>query len=737
MSDEVLDSPGDDASGTPPDPRHVVRFYEKPGTMEVAAEKFLTEGFRAGDAAVVIATESFRASLEGALLAAGVDLPSLRAQGCYVALDAAETLETFMVAGAPERNRFRDVVGSAVERACASAPSGKARAFGEMVALLCAQGCAPAAIELERLWNELGQGRAFTLLCGYPIEHFRGENHREAFTRICDAHAGVEPAESYSAFQSTDEQRRAIALLQQRSSSLEAEIGSRRAAEAKTLTREQELSDFLENAAEGIHKVGPDGRILWANRAELDLLGYEESDYVGHSITEFHVDEDVIADILGKLRGGETLYDYPARLRCKDGSIKHVVIHSNVYRENGKFLYTRCFTRDVTDRVLLEEKLRRQVEQLAEADRNKDEFLAMLGHELRNPLSPVVTAVELARLRPADGDLVARSLEVIERQTRHMTRLVDDLLDVSRITRNAISLRQQTVGLTSILERALDQVRPLIDRRGHHLALKLPDEPVALHADPDRLEQVFTNLLSNAAKYTNIGGRISLEAEVMPDERHVVISVKDDGVGLPPELQDRIFDLFVRSPDAGVSSPGGLGVGLTLVRRLTEMHGGTVEAKSDGPGKGSEFVVRLPLAEISHRNPRLAAAAPPPEKAPAIARRILIVDDNVDAADGLGEFVRSMGHSVRTVYDGASAIREAKRLRPEFVVLDIGMPGMDGHEVARRLRSEIGLQSSILVALSGFGQKSDRLVSREAGFDHHLVKPVDLSALEGLLKLPS
>ncbi|MDQ6893033.1 MAG: ATP-binding protein [Acidobacteriota bacterium] len=722
---------------TPPvlDPSHLVRFYEKPETMAQAAGNFLAEGLRSGDAAVVIATEALRDCLDRILAASGLNLAALRAQGCYVTLDAAQTLASFMVDSLPDRDRFSEVVGNAIAKASASSRSGGARAFGEMVAVLCGAGSPHAAIELERLWNELGRTRRFTLLCGYPMELFRGNAHCDAFAEICEAHGDIVPGESFSWEGSTGETRRAIALLQQRASSLEVEIGSRNAAEAATRTREQELADFLESAAEGIHKVGPDGRILWANRAELDLLGYEESEYVGHLITEFHVDEDVIGDILEKLRCGETLYDYPARLRCKDGSIKHVVIHSNVYRERGEFLYTRCFTRDVTDRVMLEEKLRRQVEQLAEADRNKDEFLAMLGHELRNPLSPVVTAVELARLRPGDRSLVSRSLEVIERQTRHMTRLIDDLLDVSRITRNAISLRQETVGLTSALERSLEQVRPLIEQRGHQLTLKLPAEPVTLHADPDRLEQIFTNLLSNAAKYTNIGGRIRVE--VVPAETDVLISVNDDGIGLAKDQRERIFELFVRSPDSGVSSPGGLGVGLTLVKRLTEMHGGSVEAISDGPGRGSKFVIRLPLAAPLLKALGVPAAAPAGRSTAALARKVLVVDDNLDAADGLAELIRSMGHSVRTVYDGASAIREAERLHPEIVVLDIGMPGMDGHEVARRLRKDLGLKSAILVALSGYGQKSDRLLSREAGFDHHLVKPVDLTALEGLLKLPS
>jgi len=388
----------------------------------------------------------------------------------------------------------------------------------------------------------------------------------------------------------------------------------------------------------------------------------------------------------------------------------------------------------VTDRVNLEEQLRGKIEELARADHRKDEFLAMLGHELRNPLSPIVTAVGLARRRPEDGHLVSRSLEVIERQTRHMTRLVEDLLDVSRITRGTISLRRQTVSLTTVIEQALEQARPLIEERGHQLKLKLPSTPMLLNADPDRLEQIFANLLSNAAKYTEIGGRISID--VRREDPNVVISVSDDGIGLALELRDRIFDLFVRSSDSGVSSPGGLGVGLTVVRRLTEMHGGSVEARSEGPRRGSEFVVRLPVLPGRPGQASLRSAEPD-SPLPSPGRRILVVDDNTDAADGLANFLRTLGHSVRTVYDGTSAIEEARRIRPEIVLLDIGMPGADGHEVARRLRGEVALTSSLLVALSGYCQESDRQRSREAGFDHHLAKPVDLTRLEGLLKLPS
>jgi two-component system CheB/CheR fusion protein len=391
--------------------------------------------------------------------------------------------------------------------------------------------------------------------------------------------------------------------------------------------------------------------------------------------------------------------------------------------------------RDVTDRVHLEEELRARIQELAELDRRKDEFLAMLGHELRNPLSPIVTAVELARRRPEDATLVSRSLEVIERQTRHMTRLVDDLLDVSRITRGMIALRRETVVLTMVLDRAIEQVRPLIDKQGHQFHVKLPADPVQLNADPDRLEQIFVNLLSNAAKYTRIGGRITLE--VRREETQAAISVRDDGIGFAPELSERIFDLFVRGMDSGIHASGGLGVGLTLVRRLTEMHGGSVEARSDGHHRGSEFIVRLPI--VPQRS--FLGAVPADDRAPspltAPGWRILVVDDNADAADGLAEYLRGMGHSVRAAYDGGSALEEAERSRPEIVVLDIGMPGLDGYEVGRRLRRDVGLQSSLLVALSGYGQESDRRLSREAGFDHHLVKPIDLAKLETILKRPS
>ncbi|MEP6995064.1 MAG: ATP-binding protein, partial [Acidobacteriota bacterium] len=381
--------------------------------------------------------------------------------------------------------------------------------------------------------------------------------------------------------------------------------------------------------------------------------------------------------------------------------------------------------RDAEAALLLREK------ELSEINRRKDEFLAMLGHELRNPMAPIVTAMHLMRLRPDEPEVLTRSLSIVDRNLQRVTRLVDDLLDVSRITSGKIELREETVALAAILERAVEQSHPVLSERGHRLTMELPEEPVSLRADPARLEQVLVNLLVNAAKYTDVGGRISLAAR--REGHEVVIRIRDNGIGMTPELRNRAFDLFVQGPVTSARSSGGLGVGLTLVRRLVDLHRGTVEALSDGPGRGSEFVVRLPVPAEA---PQPSGGHPEPRGA-STSKRILVVDDNEDAAESLAEYLRAGGHEVRTAPNGPAAIAEAARMRPEVVLLDIGMPEMDGHEVARRLRQNAELRSVLLVALTGYGQESDRLLSVEAGFDHHLVKPVDIRKLDRLLAPPN
>lgn len=797
----------------------------------------------------------------------------------------------------------------------------------------------------------------------------------------------------------------------------------RKHAEERLQHSERELADFFENASVGLHWVGPDGTIMRVNRAELELLGYRREEYIGHSITEFHVDQDVIADILRRLRAGEILRDYPAQMRAKDGSIRDVLIDSSVKWDNAEFIHTRCFTRDVTDRrqaeaaaherqrqlevvannapvllahcdvegtykfvnqpyaarfglrprdligqhlrdvlgpgvfariepyiqtVLAGRRVefeteapyhgiglqpvlcayqpewdedgrvvgfvaaitniaeRKQIEQtirfladasaslaslvdyqstlqkvarlavpffadwctvdvvaddgtlhrvavahvdpskvelahevyrrfppeptapqgvwnivrtgqtemvseitddllgasvkdpellailqqlglrsylgvplsvrgkvlgvltfiaaesgrryqasdravaedlahraavaienaqlyanLREADRVKDEFLAMLAHELRNPLAPIRNALHILKLPAVNGALLDQAREMAERQVQHMARLLDDLLDVSRISRGRIELRREVIEVAPLVQRCVEAVRSLFDERRHQLQVSLPAEPVWLEGDPTRLEQVITNLLNNAAKYTDPGGLVRLTGT--RDDGGLVLRVRDTGIGIAPEVLPHIFDLFVQGERRLDRSQGGVGIGLTLVKRLVELHGGTVQAASAGPDRGSEFTVRLPALPraVKHEPTKLQTQIAPSSRPPA--HRILVVDDNVDAADSLATLLRLGGQTVQVAYDGPAALHAAQSLHPQIVFLDIGMPGMNGYDVAQRLRRQPESRAALLVALTGWGQESDQQRSFEAGFDRHLVKPIEPSTLEAVL----
>jgi len=568
---------------------HRVQFYEKDAFLLDELIGFIDAGFEAGQAGIVIATQPHLDDLERRLQERSS--PS----GRYIVMDAAETLSKFMVDGWPDERLFAEVIGEVIQRAARDGDRNvrRVRAFGEMVSLLWAQGAHEAAIRLEELWDGLAATLPVSVLCAYPIEGFHDEEHGGAFSRICATHSHVRATESFTGVAAPEDLHRQVVLLQQKAAALEAEVAKRKQTEKALRRREMELEDFLENAVEGLHRVGADGTILWANRAELDLLGYDADEYIGRPIAEFHADSEVIDEILCKLQRGETLYDQPARLRCKDGSIKHVLIHSNVRFEDGEFVHTRCFTRDVTERVRLEAELQNKLEQLAEIDRRKDEFLAMLGHELRNPLAAIVTAAELMHLRGNDLSYLARSRDIVARQATRMTRLVDDLLEVSRITRGKITLKTATVRLDTLVDDAVELARPLIDERGHRLSVDLPAEPVSLTGDAARLVQVLANLLHNAAKYTEPGGALSLSARA--EGTDLWLRVLDDGIGMTPELCEKVFEPFVQAPGSLEKCGGGLGIGLTLVRRLVELHGGSVQARSEGLGYGSEFVVRLPL----------------------------------------------------------------------------------------------------------------------------------------------
>ncbi|MBY0495811.1 MAG: response regulator [Cyanobacteria bacterium] len=386
----------------------------------------------------------------------------------------------------------------------------------------------------------------------------------------------------------------------------------------------------------------------------------------------------------------------------------------------------RARARQYQIRGHLSERLKNE-QALRSADRRKDEFLATLGHELRNPLAPILNSLEIMKLSGAFSD--SRTLqagEVMERQVHHLNRLVDDLLEVSRITRGVIEVRKQPLDLSAIVKAAVETSRPVLDNLRHELSIDLDPESMCVGGDPVRLTQVFANLLNNAAKYTNHGGRIGISTH--RDGSDAVISVKDNGIGIAPNALGQVFDMFMQVDRSTRRSQGGLGIGLTLVRSLVGMHGGTVEARSDGPGLGSEFIVRLPLLiEKAATAEQVKAITPLP------ARRILIVDDSRDGGESLAMLLRVLGGEVALAHSGRQALECVDTFKPDVVLLDIGMPGMDGYEVARRIRANPAHRDISLIALTGWGQDEDRRRSVAAGFNHHLVKPADIEQLRQLL----
>ena len=387
--------------------------------------------------------------------------------------------------------------------------------------------------------------------------------------------------------------------------------------------------------------------------------------------------------------------------------------------------------RDVTDRRRLEAELQRRADDLVDRDRRKDEFLAMLAHELRNPLAPLRNTIHVLRMRTPDAAEMERAGELMERQVCHLVRLVDDLLDVSRITRGKVELRKLRLDLGTVVGRAVEGTRPFLEERRHRLEVSPPAEPLELDADPARLEQVLANLLNNAAKFTPPGGNIRLTAG--REGEQAVIRVRDDGIGIRPDmLRARFRPLSPGRPVPGRASEG-LGIGLSLVRSLVEMHGGTVGVSSPGPDRGSEFVVRLPAPPKASAAASLARVAGN-EAGAARPLRVLVTDDNADSADSLALLLRLEGHDVRTANDGPKALEAARGFRPHVIFLDIALPnGMDGHEVARRLRQEPGMEKAVLIAITGYGQPEDVARAEAAGMDHHVTKPADPAALRRLL----
>jgi PAS domain S-box-containing protein len=553
-----------------------------------------------------------------------------------------------------------------------------------------------------------------TLKQGRQIEHFETERIRSDGRRV---------VVSLSVAPIKDHDGNVVGA-----SKMARDITRQRHAEAE----HNRLITLIENSKDFIGIYGLDGVPIFVNQAGLEMVGLDTL-AAAQRVTAwdffFPVDQARIRDELfpAVLQKGHA--EIEIRFRdFKTGAARWMAYKVLALRdETGKPIAIGTVSQDITHRKELETSLRRLANELSEADKRKDEFLATLAHELRGPLAPLANVLELWK-QSSSAPQLRRARETMERQLGQMVRLVDDLLDLNRITRNRLELRKTRVELASVIAHAVEASRPLIDARSQKFVATLPEEPCELNADPARLAQVFANLLNNSSKYTDPGGQILLSARRDGDD--VIVRVRDTGIGIPPEKLAGVFEMFSQVDSALERSEGGLGIGLTIVKRLVDMHEGSVEARSAGVGKGSEFIVRLPIAtSIS-----LESAAPPrPEQIPTPTRKILVVDDNVDSAVSLATLLSVSGHDTLLAHDGVGAIEAAEKHRPDVVILDIGLPQMNGYEVCRHLRELPSGNDLVVIAVTGWGQGDEPQKWQEAGFDAHLVKPAQFDDLAALL----
>lgn len=475
---------------------------------------------------------------------------------------------------------------------------------------------------------------------------------------------------------------------------------------------EKEQCVFMNPAAEQLTGYSLD-EVRSSNRTFHELIHHSRTDGSAYPVSECPIFNAIPSHAQTK---GEEVFIH------KDGHFFDVAFAASpIHDANGDAVGTVIELRDITQRKRIEQALR-------DADQRKDEFIATLAHELRNPLAPISNLLALMKQFENDPKMIRNARDTIERQLNKMVRLVDDLLDVSRITRNMIELKLEPIDLKSAISDALEMCRPMVEPLGHVVSVELPTEPVFLNADAARISQVLGNLINNACKFTPREGHINISAERVNGEVH--IKVKDDGVGIPREQIGKVFEMFAQV-ESGADTFGGLGIGLALAKQLTEMHGGTIEARSDGESRGSEFTVRLPTIKDSAPAPVERTAT---QNAAPSGRRILVVDDNLDSAESMSILLRLSGNECRMAHDGPQSIEIAETFRPDIMLLDIGLPGMDGHEVCSLIRNQPWGKDIWIMAMTGWGQADDRKRSKEAGFDAHLVKPVDITKLYELME---
>lgn len=489
---------------------------------------------------------------------------------------------------------------------------------------------------------------------------------------------------------------------------------------------------ILEHSWDALALIGPDAIIRYASPSTVRILGYPLEEFVGHNLFEFmHPDDTArIQRLFAQLMaqpGGVITSSY--RYRHKDGRWRWLEASSTNLLTDPSVQAIVGNYRDITEHREAEEELRRHAQELAEAHQQKDQFLAMLAHELRNPLAPLRTGIHVLRQPQTPPEIRERTRDMMERQLRHLSRMVDDLLEVSRVLRGKVQLRQERLDLRQVARTAAEDRRSVLEQAGLTLVLDVPDAPVCVTGDPTRLTQILNNLLDNSLKFAKGRHGVFVRVEADQEERQAVLSVRDEGIGIEPESLPQVFMPFWQADRSLDRSRGGLGLGLPMVKGLAELHGGSVEAFSEGVGRGAEFTVRLPL---SQEPPALTETLAVPQAAEK-RLRVLVIEDNRDAADSLHLLLSLLGHEAQVAYSGPEGVTAAKEWRPHVVLCDVGLPGMDGYEVARQLRQLPGMAKTIVAAITGYGQDSDVQRSKEAGIDYHFLKPIEPAKLKQLL----
>ncbi|KAB0661652.1 response regulator [Burkholderia sp. AU33545] len=710
---------------------HFVQFYESDAQLVSEVALFAADALRAGGSAIVIARPDCLAAVHERLRTLGAPIGHAARERIFMS-SAQTLLDSFMDGDLPDPARFRRSIGTIVEAAVRAGRP--VHVFGEMVALLCAQERYAGALRLEALWNELIEQHRFSLYCGYPGDVFPSAEQSETFRHVCALHRRILPDASLR--NDENELHLTLALSQQRSRALSDEIRRREDAE-------QQRNGVLMHAPLPIALLsGAAHRIVLANHRFSELCG--RTDIVDQRLTSVLPGGDTPAIVRAletarTLGRSTTISEHRDRPEPDDARVYRLHFNPQPLADGLGVIVSAV---EVTEHVAAREKLvaanaerDRLLGELRDANQAKDQFLAVLGHELRNPLTPISLALELIRHR--DGQATPNEIAIIQRQLDHMVRLIDDLLDVSRITRGKITLKKEPVQLADIVDRAVEVASPLFEQRRHRLHVDT-DPDARCHGDSVRLSQVVANLLTNAAKYTLPGGDITVRAARGADGT-ALVEVSDNGAGIPRDRLDSIFEPFYRLDGDAKQAHGGLGIGLALVRSLVTLHGGTVRADSAGPGCGSTFTISLP----EYRPKAVAMAAPQPphgirDMAPGrTGRRVMLVDDNEDAASTLAQWLREAGHEVAVVHDPVTALAAYRAYRPDVAILDIGLPVMDGYELLRRLKAINEVTPCIFLALTGYGRNADRERCLATGFLEHFVKPVDPAALHLAMSPPN